>query len=255
MAKIISFANQKGGVGKTTSTFNVGVELASQGFKTLLIDFDSQASLTIAAGLEPYDYNHSIVEVLESNRITTECIQPIRPNLDLVTSRIDLANLEMILVGRTMRETILKRILNKISDSYDYILIDCPPQLSILTINALASSDYVLVTTKTDYLSYRGIEHLCSTIDSLIELVNPDLEMLGVVATLHESRQVDDQAILKKLQNEFPVLGVVPKLVSVKSSIYEGKAVFEQYPTNDVAFAYRTVTSNLIQNTQTLQGV
>ena len=138
MGQVIAFANQKGGVAKTTSTYNVGVALAMKGKKTLIIDLDPQASLTISAGLEPLEQEQTIVTALkkERNNLKTS-ILPLMDNLDIVTSRPELAQLEMELIGRAVRETILKRALEPVRAGYDFILIDCPPQLSILTINAL----------------------------------------------------------------------------------------------------------------------
>ncbi len=247
MAKILAFANQKGGVAKTTTTFNIGVGLSKEGFKVLMIDLDSQASLTISAKLEPYNFEKSIVSVLDETKVDFKTIQNLRENLDIITSRIELADLEMKLIGRTVRETILKRALSEIEQNYDYILIDCPPQLSILTINALTASDYVVITTKTDYLSYRGLEQLNNTIYSIKELINHKLELLGVVATLHEPRQKDDKEILKALEENFKVLGVVPKMVAVKNAIYEGKAVVEIEKDNAVAIAYSHIVDKILE--------
>ncbi len=247
MAKILAFANQKGGVAKTTTTLNIGVGLSLKGFKVLMIDLDSQASLTISAKLEPYNFEKSIVSVLDEVKVDYKAIQNLRENLDIITSRIELADLEMKLIGRTVRETILKRALSEIEQNYDYILIDCPPQLSILTINALTASDYVVITTKTDYLSYRGLEQLNNTIHSIKELINHRLELLGVVATLHESRQKDDKEILEALEDNFKVLGIVPKMVAVKNAIYEGKAVVEIEKDNPVAVAYSKIVDRILE--------
>ena len=158
MATVISFANQKGGVAKTTSTFNVAACLTKRGFRVLMIDLDPQASLTIYAGLEPYEYEHTIVDVLKNPRQEIhKCINPVRDNLSIITSRIELASAESELLSRPARELILSRALSNVQEEYDYILIDCPPQLSTLTINALACTDKVIIPCKTDYLAYRGI--------------------------------------------------------------------------------------------------
>ena len=146
---IIALANQKGGVAKTTSVFNIGVELASRGNKVLMVDFD----LTICAGLEPYDYEKNIVSVIRDGLSVNECTVQIKDNLYILTSDIELAAQEMALVVRTMRELVLQKALNAVKKEYDYILIDCPPQLSILTINALSASDVLIIPCKTDYLS------------------------------------------------------------------------------------------------------
>ena len=249
MGTVIAFANQKGGVAKTTSTYNVGTALARAGKKTLMIDLDGQASLTISAGLEPYDFDHTIVSVLQKDAEPLEqCIQHLQQdNLDLVTSRLELAQLEVVLIGRPVRETILRRAIETVSSRYDFILIDCPPQLSILTINALASADQVLIPVKTDYLAYRGLEQLLDTVAEIRELVNPQLSILGVIATMYEMRVKDDQEILRLLQDKYHVIAVVKKLAIVKKGVYDGKAVMEQAPNNDAAAEYQKVAECIME--------
>ncbi len=248
MGTVIAFANQKGGVAKTTSTYNVGTALARAGKKTLMIDLDGQASLTISAGLEPYDFDHTIVSVLQKDAIPLEqCIQHLQNNLDIVTSRLELAQLEVVLIGRPVRETILRRAIDPVRSRYDFILIDCPPQLSILTINALASADQVLIPVKTDYLAYRGLEQLLDTVAEIRELVNPQLSILGVIATMYEMRVKDDQEILRLLQDKYDVIAVVKKLAIVKRGVYDGKAVMEQAPNNDAATEYQKVAERMME--------
>ena len=137
----------------------------------------------------------------------SECIQQLRENLHIVTSIIDLAPMEMEMLSRASREKILDRALKPIKDSYDFILIDCPPQLSILTINALSCADGVLIPVKTDYLAYRGLTQLQDSIREIQELINPDLQVLGVIATLYDTRVADDREILALLRKEYNLLG------------------------------------------------
>lgn len=227
MGKIIAVANQKGGVAKTTSTFNIAAVLAGKGKKVLMIDFDSQASLTISAGLEPRDYENNIVTILSNKSkkdVIQDCIVPLEkiPNLFLITSIIDLARVELELQGRTARERVLSRALEPICNDYDFIFIDCPPQLSVLTLNALAASDYVLVPCKTDYLSYRGLEQLEETIEDVRDCLNSKIKMLGVIATFYEKASSDDNDILRGLKEKYNVIGVVKKSVEVKKGIYDG---------------------------------
>lgn len=249
MGQVIAFANQKGGVAKTTSTYNVGVALAMKGKKTLIIDLDPQASLTISAGLEPLEQEQTIVTALkkERNKLKTSILS-LMDNLDIVTSRPELAQLEMELIGRSVRETILKRALEPVRAGYDFILIDCPPQLSILTINALSACDWVIIPCKTDYLAYRGLELLQDTIEDVKAFVNPGLETMGVIATLYEARVADDKAILKALQEQHNVLGVVKKRAIAKKGVYDGLSVSQQAPSNDVAAAYERVSQYIIEN-------
>ena len=247
MGKIIAIANQKGGVAKTTSTYNIGGSLARKGKKTLIIDLDGQASLTISAGLEPFDYDNTIVDVLKKEGTPiTKCIRTLQENIDICTSRLELAQLEIEMIGRPMRETILKRALEAVRCEYDYILIDCPPQLSILTINALACSDYVVIPVKTDYLAYRGVELLMESISDIKELVNPSLSVLGVVATMFEMRVKDDNEILQALMDKYNVIGVVKKMAIAKKGVYDGRSVSEQSPKNEVAKEYDKVSDYII---------
>lgn len=248
MGAVVSFANQKGGVGKTTSTYNVGVTLSRRGFKVLLIDLDSQASLTISAGLEPFEHDKSIVAVMgKDGLMVADCTLPLQDNLFIVTSRLELAQLEIEMIGRQMREMILQRALDPVKNDYDYILIDCPPQLSILTINALACSDYVIVPVKTDYLAYRGLELLQGTIEEIQSLMNPRLEVMGVIATLYEMNLRHDNEILQALQNKYNVLAVVKKRAIAKNGVYDGRTVADQSPDSDIAKAYDEVCRFIIE--------
>lgn len=247
MTKIIALANQKGGVAKTTSTYNLGVTLAKRGRRVLLVDMDPQASLTICAGLEPYDYENTISTLLQGTTTPMDCVQTIKDNLSIITSSIALAGLEIGLVSRTMRELILKKALKSIQPAYDYILIDCPPQLSILTINALSAADYVIIPSKTDYLSYRGIEQLLDTISVTREECNDKLEIMGVIATMYESKIKDCREVLSELQSKYDVLAVTKKLSIVNKGLYDGLAVVEQAANNDIAVAYSKVADYIIR--------
>ena len=247
MIKIIAFANQKGGVAKTTSTHNIGVALAQKGKRVLLLDLDSQASLTISTGIEPLDVEQNIINVLDKGKCDIrECIQKINDNLHIITSTIDLASLEMEMLSRASREKILDRALEPIKGEYDFILIDCPPQLSILTINALSCADGVIIPCKTDYLSYRGIEQLMETIAEVKELINPKLEVLGTIATLFNMRANDDKDILNGLKASYNVLGVVKMLVSAKKGIYDGMAVVESEPKSEISVEYIKIADMLL---------
>ncbi|WP_304418896.1 ParA family protein [uncultured Muribaculum sp.] len=238
---IIALANQKGGVAKTTSVFNIGVELASRGNKVLMVDFDAQASLTICAGLEPYDYEKNIVSVIRDGLSVNECTVQIKDNLYILTSDIELAAQEMALVVRTMRELVLQKALNAVKKEYDYILIDCPPQLSILTINALSASDVLIIPCKTDYLSYRGLEQLQDTIDVVKNEVNKKLKVLGIIATLYEQKVKDDQDVLEFLEKKGNVITTVKKLAIAKKGVYSGMAVVEQDSKNDISLSYKKI--------------
>lgn len=245
--KVIAIANQKGGVAKTTTTHNLGAALAAAGKKVLLIDLDSQASLTISVGLEPLEVKRTIVDVLKKDGTPIqESIQQLTEQLHIVTSIIDLAPMEMEMLSRASREKILDRALKPVREIYDFILIDCPPQLSILTINALSCADGVLIPVKTDYLAYRGLTQLQDTIQEVEELINPGLQVLGVIATLHDTRVTDDREILALLKEEYNLLGVVKRLAVAKKGIYDGRAAVEQAPGSEIAKEYMTIADMVI---------
>ena len=256
MAKIIAIANQKGGVAKTTTTHNLGAALAAAGKNVLLIDLDSQASLTISVGMEPLEVPKTIVDVLKKDGAPIrECVQKINDRLHIVTSIIDLAPMEMEMLSRASREKILDRALKPIKDSYDYILIDCPPQLSILTINALSCADGVLIPVKTDYLAYRGLTQLQDSIREIQELINPDLKVLGVIATLYDARVSDDKDILALLKEEYNLVGVVKRLAVAKKGIYDGLAVVEQAPSSEIAKEYTAIAKMIINGNLDLEDI
>ena len=245
--KVIAIANQKGGVAKTTTTHNLGVALAAKGKRVLLIDLDSQASLTISVGLEPLEVKRTIVDVLRKDGVpVSECIEQISDQLHIVTSIIDLAPMEMELLSRASREKILDRALRPVRGEYDFILVDCPPQLSILTINALSCADGVIIPVKTDYLAYRGLTQLQDSIREIQELINPELKVLGVIATLYEKRVADDNEILAALRKEYNLLGVIKRLAVAKKGIYDGLAVVEQTPGSEISIEYNKIADMII---------
>ena len=245
--KVIAIANQKGGVAKTTTTHNLGVAMAAAGKKVLLIDLDSQASLTISVGLEPLEAERTVVDILRKDgRPVLDCVQQLSDRLHIVTSIIDLAPMEMEMLSRASREKILDRALRPVREQYDFILIDCPPQLSILTINALSCADGVLIPVKTDYLAYRGLTQLQDSIQEIQELINPGLNVLGVIATLYDTRVADDREILALLRKEYNLLGVIKRLAVAKKGIYDGLAAVEQAPSSDLAREYVAIAEMIM---------
>lgn len=239
MKGILVVGNQKGGVTKTTTALNVGAGLAMQGEKVLQIDMDPQATLTISLGQEPEDLPANICRVLCGDLPMSKAIHPIRENLFLVPSDTELAALEMQLISKTARERILAKVIEEIRDQFDYIIIDCPPQLSILTINALSAGDGVIVPVKTDYKSYRSVEYFLRTFQDIKELVNPQLQLLGVVGTLHKKRATQHKEVLTLLKEKYPVIGLLKETEEASKGVYEGLAVVEARPKTEIAGQYQ----------------
>lgn len=247
MGIVLALANQKGGVTKTTSTYNIAYLLATQK-KVLMIDLDPQASLTIMCGLEPEEIKYTIDDALRGSRETQECIVKLNESLDIITSVIDLAATESELQGRKARETILKRCLREIKADYDYILIDCPPQLSLLTLNALTACDKVVVPCATQYLAYRGLEQLYNTIQEVKDLpLNESIEVIGVVATLFEKAVKDHNEILSAMQAKYNVLGVIRKTARANKGMYEGLPVVAYDAKSEISLEYCAITKKIIE--------
>lgn len=251
---VIAIANQKGGVGKTMTAHNISISLALQKKKVLMIDLDSQASLTISAGIEPREIaESSIVSVLTDeptlHKKIKDCIHETPDgNAFILPSIIDLADLEWKMFSRVSREKILDRAIAPIREEYDFIIIDCPPQLSILTMNALSCADGIIIPVKTDYLSYRGLTNLNDTIADVKEYINPTLETYGIVATMYEKRVKDDTEILRLLDREYKVISIINKKVLAKKGIYDGIAVVQLAPDTDISKAYQQIASMIIKN-------
>lgn len=246
--EVIAIANQKGGVAKTTTTHNLGVALAEKGKKVLLIDLDSQASLTISLGIEPLEIKRTVVDILKKKGVSIkECIYNVYTNLDIVTSIIDLASMEVEMLSRASREKILDRAITPIKNDYDYILIDCPPQLSILTINALSCADGVIIPVKTDYLAYRGLTQLNDSISEIKDLINDKLKIYGIIATFYETRVKDDKEILEMLKKEYNLIGVIKKQVAAKKGIYDGMAAVQAVPESDISKEYVKIADMIIK--------
>ena len=204
-ALVIAVCNQKGGVGKTTTTINLGAALAELGRKVLLVDFDPQGSLSVGLGVNPHTLEHSIYNLLLSRAVTPQQVidRTGTENLDLLPSNIDLSAAEVQLVSEVAREQTLLRVLEKVRDDYDIILIDCAPSLGLLTINALTAADYVLMPLECEFFALRGIALLTDTIDKVQDRLNPGLKILGILGTMYDPRTLHSREVLERVVQAF----------------------------------------------------
>lgn len=256
MGEIIAIANQKGGVAKTTITHNLGAALATKGKKTLMVDLDSQASLTFCASIKsPLEYQGcNIVAALdpESNKDLNNCVvsvgatDAVKQNLFLVPSIIDLAVTENRINALKFREQFLARKLAQVVDKYDFILLDCPPQLGLLTISALSAADGVIIPCKTDLLAYRGLQQLMQTIDEIREYANHDLKIYGVIGTMYQSRVNQDNQILERLTSEFRYITTIKQAAVAKKGVFDGISAVEYAPGHEISIEVMKVADQLI---------
>lgn len=258
MAIIISIANQKGGVGKTTISLNLAYALAKKGYDTLIIDTDPQFNLTFALiGMDIIKHNdNNIGTLLIENAVKRAQIEnaiiPIEENLSLIPSHLKVSAIERLLMTAYMREQRLKRVLEKIEDEYDFIIIDNPPSLGIFLINSLGASDYVLIPTELGYFSVMGVQ---LTLDVIREIksteLNPDLQIMGIVANKFTRQSKVPQVRLDQLKETYPdlpIVAILPRAVAVEKSQEEGKPVFEFDPKNRVSKAFLQLAERVIKN-------
>jgi len=204
-ALVIAMCNQKGGVGKTTTTINLGAALVETGRTALLVDFDPQGSLSVGLGVNPHTLETSIYNLLMSRETDIdEVISPTSVDgLDILPSNIDLSAAEVQLVSEVAREQILLRVLQRVRKDYDVILIDCAPSLGLLTVNALTAADKVIVPLECEFFALRGVALLTDTISKVQDRLNPDLELLGILGTMFDSRTLHSREVLERVVQAF----------------------------------------------------
>ncbi|MEC5150313.1 chromosome partitioning protein [Cryobacterium psychrotolerans] len=250
-ARIISLCNQKGGVGKTTTTINLGAALAGYGRRVLAIDFDPQGALSAGLGIPTHDLP-TVYDLLLGNKYTpAEVIQKTAvENLDIMPANIDLSAAEVHLVNEVAREQILARVLRKVSADYDVILIDCQPSLGILTVNALTASHGVLIPLECEFFALRGVALLIETIDKVRDRLNPAIELDGILATMFDSRTLHSREVLERVVDAFgdSVLEtVIGRTVKFPDASVAGVPITEFAPEHAAAKAYRQAARELIQ--------
>lgn len=257
--KVIAIANQKGGVGKTTTTSNLGIGLARQGKRVLLIDADAQGSLTASLGYTQPDrldvtLTNVMAAIINGEQIADDYgILKHEEGVDLMPANIELSGLEVSLVNVMMRETILRRYIEIVKGNYDYILIDCMPSLGMLTINALACADSVLIPVQAAYLPVKGLEQLIVTIGKVHNVINQKLKIEGILLTMVDNRTnyaKDITALLKKTYGEKVRIfeSSIPMSVRAAEISAEGVSIYAHDPRGKVAEAYKALTEEVAHN-------
>jgi chromosome partitioning protein len=247
VGRVIAFANQKGGVAKTTTTLNLGVAFAEQGMSVLLVDLDPQGNLTMSQGMNPDAIERSMFDVLVHRVPITEVIH--KAEVDLAVSSIDLAGAELALSSMIGRERALEKALEPIKENYNYVLIDTPPALGLLTINALVASDGVIVPVQCEYLSLRGLVQLENTLSMIRENLNPDVGIQGILPTMFDNRTLHSREAVEILQENFGdlVFGTrIRKTIRYAEAPVKGSSVLKYDPTGSAAEAYRELAKEVL---------
>lgn len=250
MGKTIAIANQKGGVGKTTTSINLSASLAEKGKSVLVIDTDPQGNTTSGYGIEKNELENTVYELMLSECSIKECIiSDVIPGVSIIPSNVNLAAAEIELIGVDRKEYILKREVEWVKDSYDYIVIDCPPSLSMLTINAMTTADSILVPIQCEYYALEGLSQLIHTVNLVKERLNPDLEMEGVVFTMYDSRtnlsiQVVENVKSNLSQKVFQTL--IPRNIRLAEAPSFGMPIHLYDPKSAGAEAYMMLAEEII---------
>jgi len=252
MGRVIAFANQKGGVAKTTSTLNLAVAFAERGLGVLMVDLDPQGNLTMSQGLNPDAIERSMFDVLVHRLPITEIIQSCET--DLAVSSIDLAGAELALSSMIGRERALEKALLPVRDSYDYIMIDTPPSLGLLTINAFVASDGVIVPVQCEYLSLRGLVQLENTLTMVRENLNPRVEIEGILPTMYDARTLHSREAIDILEENFGDLVFdtrIRKTIRYAEAPVKGLSVLKYDPSGEAATLYRDLAKEVLNGAKT----
>jgi chromosome partitioning protein len=250
-ARVIAMCNQKGGVGKTTSTINLGAALAELGRRVLLVDFDPQGALSVGLGVNPMLLDRTVYNLLMDRGVDVDDVM-LKTNvvgLDLLPSNIDLSAAEVQLVGEVAREQTLRRVLAPVIDDYDIVLIDCQPSLGLLTVNALTAADSVIVPLECEYFALRGVALLTDTIDKVRERLNPQLKVEGILATMYDGRTIHGREVLARLIDAFGdrvFHTVINRTVRFPETSVAGEPITTYASTSPGATAYRQLAREVL---------
>jgi chromosome partitioning protein len=250
-ARIVALCNQKGGVGKTTSTINLGAALAEFGRRVLLVDFDPQGALSVGLGVQPHQLDRTAYNLVMESDVAVDdvLLKTAVPGMDLLPSNIDLSAAEVQLVGEVAREQTLARVIGPIVDEYDFVLIDCQPSLGLLTVNALTAAHEVIVPLECEFFSLRGVALLIDTIDKVRERLNPKLKLSGILATMYDGRTLHGREVFARVVEAFgdQVFDtVISRTVRFPETTVAGEPITTWAPTSAGAKAYRNLAREVL---------
>ncbi|MEP6697062.1 MAG: ParA family protein [Pseudonocardiales bacterium] len=250
-ARVLALCNQKGGVGKTTSTINLGASLAEYGRRVLLVDFDPQGALSVGLGVSTHQLDRTVYNLLleEDTSADDIILKTNVAGLDLLPSNIELSGAEVHLVNEVAREQTLQRVLRPVADDYDFVLIDCQPSLGLLTINALTAAHGVIVPLECEYFSLRGVALLIDTIDKVRKRLNPNLELEGILATMYDARTLHGREVLSRVVEAFGDKvydTVINRTVRFPETTVAGEPITTWAPSSAGAVAYRNLAKEVL---------
>ncbi len=250
-ARVVALCNQKGGVGKTTSTINLGAALTEYGRRVLLLDFDPQGALSVGLGVQPHQLDRTIYDVLMESSVTLDdvLLKTNIPGMDLVPSNIDLSAAEVQLVNEVAREQTLARALGPALSDYDLVLIDCQPSLGLLTVNALTAADEVVIPLECEFFSLRGVALLIDTIEKVRERLNPRLHIAGILATMYDSRTVHGREVFARVVEAFGDTvfdTVITRTVRFPETTVAGEPITTWAPSSSGAQQYRALAKEVL---------
>ncbi|AEE46006.1 ParA family protein [Cellulomonas fimi] len=250
-ARVIAMCNQKGGVGKTTTTINLAAALAEYGRKVLVVDFDPQGAASVGLGVSPHELDRTVYNLLmERDATIGEVLRSTAtPGLDLLPANIDLSAAEVQLVGEVARESVLARVLRPVLDDYDVVLVDCQPSLGLLTVNALTASHGVIIPLECEFFALRGVALLIETIEKVRDRLNPRLEVDGILATMYDSRTLHAREVVARVHEAFGdtlLHTVIGRTVKFPDATVAAEPITTYAPTHAGAAAYRQLARELV---------
>lgn len=250
-ARIIAMCNQKGGVGKTTSTINLAAALAEYGRRVLIVDFDPQGAASVGVGINPHELDKTVYNLLLERGVKVEEVlrHTAVPGLDLLPANIDLSAAEVQLVSEVARESILARALRAVTDSYDVVLIDCQPSLGLLTVNALTASHGVVIPLECEFFALRGVALLVETIEKVRDRLNPRLELDGILATMYDARTLHSREVVARVEEAFGsrlLHTVIARTVKFPDASVAGESILAYAPNSAGAASFRQLARELI---------